>query len=162
MADLSEVIAAEHRAIAALLEDLSTERRDRFPLAHRLIDELAAHLETEQQLVHPALRDIVPGGIEMANRGQTEHRALRVALEQLERSHPGDPPFEDALATIRTELGAHVPPEENDVLPALRAVVGDDKMEELGALYTAIRDSLPSGLQALSADMSGPELRRAW
>jgi hypothetical protein len=161
VADLGEVIAGEHRVVVGLLDDLGTDRRDRFPLAHRLIDELAAHLETEQQLVHPALRDVVPGGIEMANQAQTEHRALRAALEGLERSHPGEPTFEEALVTIRAELAIHVPPEEDEVLPALRAVIGTDKMVELGGLYVAIKDSLPSGLAALSADMSGPEFRRS-
>lgn len=160
MADLGEVIADEHATIAGLLDDLDADRRDRFPLAHRLIDEVAAHLESEQQLIHPALRDVVPGGIAIANRAQAEHRDLRAALEKLERSHPGQEPFEAALTIIRAGLTAHGPVEEQADLPALRSVVGDNAMAELGALYAAIRDSLPSGLQSLSADMPGPEVRR--
>ena len=144
-----------------LLDELGTSRHDRFPLSHRLIDALAAHTAAEQQLLYPALRDIVPGGIVMADRAQEEHQSLRRALVALEDSHPGEAPFETALVDLRTELEVHVPFEENELLPALSEVIGADKMEELGDLYLAIRDSLPTGLQSLAADIPDPEFR-AW
>ena len=159
LGDLGELLTHEHRVIGQLLVDLATDRRDRFPLAHRLIDELAAHTAAEQQLFYPALRDVVPGGIEMANRAQAEHKAMRSALVTLERSHPGEAEFEEALASITAELRAHVPVEENEVLPALRAVIGSDKMAELAVLYLRIRENIPSGLQGLAADVPGPEFR---
>jgi iron-sulfur cluster repair protein YtfE (RIC family) len=145
--------------VFGLLDDLATSRHDRFPLAHRLIDALAAHTATEQQLVYPALRDIVPGGIAMADQAQVEHQAMRKLLVQLEESHPGEPPFEQALTELRAQLDAHVPVEENQLLPALTDVIGADKMEELGVLYVQIRDSLPTGLQSLAPDIPDPEFR---
>ncbi len=138
---------------------MTTDRRDRFPLAHRLIDELAAHTAAEQQIFYPALRDVVPGGVEMANRAQDEHRALRTALVALEGSHPGEAAFEEALATIATELDGHVPVEENELLPSLRAVIGTDKMGELGAIYAQVKAQTPSGLQGLPADIPTPQFR---
>ena len=142
-----------------LLDSLATSRHDRFPLAHRLIDALAAHTATEQQLLYPAMRDIVPGGIDIANKAQDEHQAMRRALVALEDSHPGEPAFEQALVDLRAELDVHVPFEENELLPALTEVIGADKMEELGVLYIQIRDSLPTGLQSLAADIPDPEFR---
>jgi hemerythrin-like domain-containing protein len=159
MSDLRQILAEEHRAMAALLDELATSRHDRFPLAHRLIDALAAHTAAELQLVYPALRDVVPGGIDMADRAQDDHQAMRRALVVLEDTHPGDAAFEQALVDLRAELDAHVPVEENVVLPALAEVIKADKMEELGALYLQIRDSLPTGLQALPADIPDPEFR---
>jgi acetyl esterase len=153
------VIAEEHRVIMQLLESLATERHDRFPLAHRLIDELAAHTAAEQQVVYPALRDIVPGGVDLADRGQRDHQAMRAAMVALERSHPGEAEFEAALDTLTAELQAHVPVEENEILPALKAVIGADKMEELGVIYVSVKESLPSGLQSLAADIPNPEFR---
>lgn len=157
--DIGELIADEHGVITGLLDDLATDRRDRFPLAHRLIDELAAHTAAEQQILYPALRDVVPGGVAMANQAQEEHRALRAALVALEGGHPGEATFEEALATIAAELQAHVPVEENELLPALRAVIGTDKMVELGLIYAQVRDHIPSGLQGLPADMPTPQFR---
>lgn len=142
-----------------MLDNLATSRHDRFPLAHRLIDALAAHTAVEMMLLYPALRDIVPGGIAMADQAQVDHQAMRRALVALEDSHPGDAAFEQALVDLRTELDAHVPVEENSLLPALAEVVKADKMEELGALYVQMRESLPTGLQALPPDIPDPEFR---
>lgn len=120
---------------------------------------MASHTAGELQLVYPALRDIVPGGIDMADKAQGDHQAMRRALVALEDSHPGDAAFEQALVDLRAELDAHVPVEENQVLPALADVIKADKMEELGTLYLQIRDSLPTGLQALPPDIPDPEFR---
>ncbi|HEV7685894.1 MAG TPA: hemerythrin domain-containing protein, partial [Acidimicrobiia bacterium] len=89
--DLTELIAHDHQLITTLLATVADrERADRFPIAHRLLDELATHTAAELQILYPALRDIVPGGVELANRGQTDHDTLRPLLVALEQAHPDD------------------------------------------------------------------------
>jgi hypothetical protein len=144
--DLTELIAHDHQVIAGLLGAVAdTERSDRFPIAHRLLDELATHTAAELQILYPALRDIVPGGVELANRGQTDHDTLRPLLVALERAHPDDAAFDDV-----------VPPIENELLPALEAVVGAETMLQLGAVYASLKDNLPGGLDALPGSAPGP------
>ena len=156
--DLAELIARDHRAIEELFTALATERADRFPLAHRLLDELATHTAAEQQILYPALRDIVPGGVDMGNQAQSEHQSMRRAMETIEASHPGDAAFEDAITSLAAELAAHVPVEENEWLPALRDAVGTRPLLELGAIYAQMKESYPTGLQALPADIPEPKL----
>jgi hypothetical protein len=155
--DLAELIIAEHQAVAELIEALESDREDRFQLAHRLIDALATHTAAEQQILYPSLRDIVPGGAAMANQGQTDHQAMRDRLVTLETSYPGDTAFEDALAELAAEVRKHVPVEENEYLPALRDVIGEDKMLELGTIYTQVRENTPSGLQAMPPTERSPK-----
>jgi hypothetical protein len=158
--DLASLVAHDHRVISKLLVALGdTERADRFPLAHRVIDELAAHTAAELQILFPALRDIVPGGVELANRGQTDHDTLRPVLEALEQSHPDDGAFDDVVRGVTAAFEGHVPPVENEFLPALEAVIGATAMQELGAVYASLKDNLPSGLQALPGATSGPTFR---
>lgn len=158
--DLGELIVHDHRVIAGLLDTLGdTGRADRFPLAHRLIDELAAHMAAELQILHPALRDIVPGGVELANRGQTDHDTLRPVLVALERAHPDDDGFDDVVAGVAAAFEGHAPPVEDEFVPALRAVIGEPAMLELGAVYASVKDSLPSGLDALPGANPGPFFR---
>jgi hypothetical protein len=160
--DLSELIAHDHRVIAGLLDSLAdTERSDRFPLAHRLIDEVATHMAAELQILHPALRDIVPGGVELANRGQSDHDTLRPILVALEQAHPDDGSFDDVVRGLATAIEGHGPPVENEFLPALRGVIGEPAMLELGAVYASVKDSLPAGLQALPGANPGPIFRKA-
>ena len=155
--DLGTLIAHDHQVIAALLAALAEEgRADRFPLAHRLIDELATHTAAELQILYPALRDIVPGGVELANRGQTDHDTLRPLLVALERSHPDDGAFDDVVRGVAAVVEGHAPPVENEFLPALEAVIGPEKMLELGAIYSSVKDNLPGGLDALPGAAPGP------
>jgi Hemerythrin HHE cation binding domain len=156
--DLSELITHDHQVIAGLLAALGDRGRgDRFPLAHRLLDELAAHMAAELQILYPALRDIVPDGVEMANRGQTDHDTLRPVLVALEQAHPDDDAFDDVVRGVAAAVDGHVPPVENEFLPALAAVVGAESMVELGAVYASLKENLPSGLQALPGAAPGPK-----
>jgi len=159
--DLSTLVAHDHQVIAGLLDVLAdTGRADRFPLAHRLIDELATHTAAELQILYPALRDIVPGGVELANRGQTDHDTLRPVLMALEQSHPDDPGFDDVVRGIAAAVEGHVPQVENEFLPALQAVIGEEAMLELGRVYAQIKEAMPSGLEALPGADPGPTFRR--
>ena len=158
---LAELIAHEHRVVDGLVAALGTDRQDRFPLAHRLVDEVAAHIAAVTQVVLPALRDIVPGGVEMANVGQTQLEELRGALVALEEGHPGDEAFEEAVGTVTLGLNRHVPVEENGHLPALAAVIGPDAMAELGRVYAQIKENTPSGLQGMPLVDPNPTFRTA-
>jgi len=160
--DLSELIVHDHRVIGGLVEAVQdNERADRFPLAHRLIDELATHIAAELQILLPALRDVVPGGVELANRGQTDHDTLRPILVALEQAHPDDDGFDAVVRGLAAAVDGHAPPVENEFLPALQAVIGAPAMLELGAVYASVKDNLPSGLQALPGASPGPTFRRA-
>lgn len=156
---LAELIVHEHRVVEGLVAALGTDRDDRFPLAHRLVDEVAAHISSVSQVLLPALRDIVPGGAEMANQAQSRFQEMREALAALEDGYPGDPAFESALETVARLLGRHVPTEENEHLPALSAVVGPDAMRQLGLLYGQIKENTPSGLQAMPVADRNPRFR---
>lgn len=158
--DLASLIAHGHRVITKLLEALGdTTRADRFPLAHRVIDEIAAHTAAELQILHPALRDIVPGGVGLANRGQTDYETLRPLLVALEQSHPDDASFDDIVRGLAAALEGHIPPVENEFLPALEAVIGAAAMQEMGAVYASLKDNLPAGLDALPAANPSPTFR---
>ena len=158
--DLASLIAHDHQVIAKLLDALGdSERADRFTLAHRVIDEIAAHTAGELQILHPALRDVVPGGVAMANQGQTNYDTLRPVLVALEQAHPDDAAFEDVVRGVAAAFEGHVPPVENEFLPALEAVIGAAAMQEMGAIYASVKDNLPGGLDALPGANPSPTFR---
>lgn len=157
--DLAEQIVHEHRVIDGLVAALGTDRDDRFALAHRLVDEAATHLAAVTQVLLPALRDIVPGGADMANQGQRGGQDLVKALGALERGHPGDPEFEAAIGSVTDALRQHVPVEENEHLPALRAVIGDRPMADLGMVYAQLKENMPTGLSAMPGSDRDPQFR---
>ncbi|MGH8992150.1 MAG: hemerythrin domain-containing protein [Acidimicrobiia bacterium] len=153
------MIAYEHRVIDGLVEALGADREDRFPIAHRVVDEVAAHIAAVTQVLLPALRDIVPGGAEMANQAQGLLQELRGALAALEQGYPGDPGFETAVESVAGLLRRHVPVEESEHLPALSAIIGGDAMADLGRVWSQIKDHIPGGLDAMPAADSNPRFR---
>ena len=156
---LAEQIVHEHRVIDGLIAALATEREDRFSLAHRLVDEVASHISAVTQVLLPALRDIVPGGADMANQAQSLFAEMGMPLFALEEGHPGESGFEAAIETVAEALRRHVPMEENQHLPALRAVIGDDATAELGRVYAQVKENTLGGLQAMPASDSNPKFR---
>ena len=156
---LAEQIVHEHRVIDGLIAALGTEREDRFPLAHRLVDEVASHISAVTQVLLPALRDIVPGGADMANEAQATFSEMGVALFALEEGHPGDAAFEAAIEAVAEATRRHVPVEENQHLPGLRTVIGDDATAELGRVYAQVKENTLGGLQAMPATDRNPKFR---
>lgn len=159
ISDLSDQIAHEHQVIDGILAILRSDRDDRFILAHRLLDEVGAHMSAVTQVLLPALRDIVPGGVEMSNRTQSDLADMRQALAALEAGHPGDPDFEEAVAAVAESLGRYRPVQENEHLPALRSVIGAEAMAELGRIYAQVKDHTPGGLPAMPAGERNPTFR---
>jgi hemerythrin superfamily protein len=142
--DVAEIIANDHRTVEALFDELHQGGDNRRKLADTVIDEMTAHAEGEEQVFYPALRDMVPGGAKMASQAQKEHRIMKDMLGKLRRSEPWDTEFESALRTLESEVMSHAPVEENEWLPALRSVIGDDKMREVGAIFEQVKRTVPA------------------
>jgi acetyl esterase len=87
---------------------------------------------------------MVPGGTQMATRAQKEHRTMKDMVGKLRRSQPGDTEFESARRALESEVLSHAPVEENDWLPALRSVIGEDKMRELGRIFEEVKGTVPT------------------
>lgn len=128
-------------------------------LAHRLLDEVGAHISAVTQVLLPALRDVVPGGVEMANGAQQALSDLRDPLAALEAGHPEDPAFEDAVVAVAEGLGRYRPAQENEHLPALRTVIGREAMGELGRIYAQVKDHTPGGLPPVPGSGRNPTFR---
>ncbi|MGH3928141.1 MAG: hemerythrin domain-containing protein [Pseudonocardiaceae bacterium] len=144
MQDVAQIIANDHRRIEELLATLESRQGDARRLVDQVIDELSAHTEAEEQVVYPAVRDMVPGGGRMADQAIAEHKIMKQVLAKLEQSEPGALEFENTLTALVDSVRDHVPDEENQLLPALRAVIGQDKMEELGQIFQDVKGTVPT------------------
>ena len=142
--DIAEMIANDHRTVEGLYGEISEGGGDARKLADTLIEEMTAHAAAEEQVFYPALRDMVPGGAKVATQAQKEHEIIEDMLGKLRRNQPGDTEFESALDTLGSEVLSHAAVEENDWLPALRSVIGEDKMRELGGIFEEVKGTLPT------------------
>jgi acetyl esterase len=147
MQDVAQIIANDHRKVEHLFDQLERgqgDQGDRKRLVDQVIGELTAHAEAEEQIVYPAVRDMVPGGGAMADQAITEHKTMKQELAKLDQGQPGDLEFENTLTALIDSVRDHVPKEENELLPALRNVIGQDKMEELGKIFEEVKGTIPT------------------
>jgi hemerythrin superfamily protein len=142
MQDVAVIIANDHRTVEQLFSQLESGEGDRRRLVDQVIGELTAHAEAEEQVVYPAIRDMVPGGSAMAKESINEHKTMKQQISKLERGEPGEQEFENALTALIDAVRDHIPEEENEILPALRQVIGQDKMEELGKVFEDVKGTI--------------------
>jgi hemerythrin superfamily protein len=143
--DVADLIRADHRRVEELFGELESGTGDRRSIVKQIIDELTAHAAAEEQIVYPAIRDMVPGGGKMADEALSEHEAMKTAMATLQDADPNDRGYEQNLRNLIREVREHVPEEEMQLLPALKQVIGEDKMEELCGLFDQVKGTIPTG-----------------
>jgi hypothetical protein len=142
--DVAENIAADHRKLEELFVQLEEGQGDRRRLVDHMIGELSAHISGKEQIVYPAIRDMVPGGGGMADRAIAQNKAIKQEVAKLEQAQPGEHEFESALNALMSHMRDQIPWEENELLPALRQVIGEDKMRELGNIFEKVKGTVPT------------------
>lgn len=142
--DVDRAISDDHAMLERLLQHIGAARGDRRILVDQVVYQLSMHTAAEEQVVYPALAEGARNGSALARAGRHEHQRMKEAAAELDRSAPGVPEFEEALDRLIGEFRQHVPEEETELLPALRAAAGALKMAELGNQFTAAKRKAPT------------------
>jgi hemerythrin superfamily protein len=126
--DVVDLLTADHRAIAALLDELEvaedpTEIRR---LYLQIASELSAHEAAEQQVVFPAL-----AGAEGEPDRVGEHEEINALLEEMRTLAPSGFAFTKRADALVLDIRAHFECEEDYVFPRLRATFSPVRLAEL-------------------------------
>ena len=122
MTDGFEDIMQDHRAVNRLLEQYEREADD--GVAREACEELALHVEAEEMVLYPHVRDGSADGDELAERAELEHASVAALIARVFAAPPTD--LSDVMAQITDQVRAHVQFEEADLLPRLRQRVDGD------------------------------------
>lgn len=141
--DIATIIQADHREVEALFDQLDAGTGDRKELALQVSRLLSPHAVAEEQVLYPALRGADDGDL-TADHAIQEHGVIKDALTRLERLDADSDGFGSSLTTVMEQVRTHVHEEENDLLPRLRAAVGDDRMRELGEAFEKAKGRAPT------------------
>ncbi len=161
--DLVTRILDDHELIRTrftLLMDAAPSERE--PLFRELVALLVQHEAVESIVLHPTVRDHVPGGERIAEHRLTEEQESEERLAELEDMDPTSDMFLAAVMTLRDEVLEHAENEERHEFPQLREHVDAEVLEELGERYEQLKRTAPthphpeSGQSALSNLFGGP------
>ncbi|MGI8760584.1 MAG: hemerythrin domain-containing protein [Jatrophihabitantaceae bacterium] len=132
---LVSVLSSDHAAIAGLIEhglrELGAE--DSRPAREQIVMELVRHFVAEEQYLHPAIRERVDGGEQLADAAAQSDRECEQLLRDLENSDSTDAELHEVLARLRARFQTHVRTQEREVFPALAAAFSPPELDELGA-----------------------------
>jgi len=139
MADVVDLIKAQHRTVDALLSQAEQAEPEQIPaLLQQVADLLLPHSEAEESFVYPAIRDYDTSEAEEVKDGVAEHHHIEGLLQELLTEEAGGPGYDGKLAAMIGELRHHVEEEENDLLPVLLEQASDEEREELGARFAEV------------------------
>jgi len=132
--DAVELLAHDHRMVEQLFRDYdsaasSTQKKG---VVDILVRELSKHAALEELLVLPLAQKALPDGRRRAQQQLEEHLAVKNLLVRLDGASPDDAGTDELIRQLQQEIGRHVESQEGDLLPALRAEVDQQALDELG------------------------------
>lgn len=135
------VLAAQHRAIEALFEEVEHEPRRHARARHvsRIAEELIAHMAGEEAVFYPALQRVVGGEGAEVEGAREEHVELRVQLRRLLGTRANEEGFLDRVRELRELFARHVEEEESRLFPALERALSPSEHAVLGEEVLASR-----------------------
>lgn len=151
--DPMRILKADHREVEKLLDKLaeSEEGSEREEMVAELVMKLSAHMEAEESLVYPPVRDAV--GEEDAEEAEIEHGLAREGLEKVQQmvEMPG---FGAAVEMLKGGISHHVEEEETELLPELKEGLDRDA-------WLAIGDALVEAKKAAGLPVPQPRRRKS-
>jgi hemerythrin-like domain-containing protein len=156
MPDLLTRLEQEHREVERLLDELedTEEPEERRPLLSELETALRQHMEDEEQLLYPKLREVEPS---LAEEAEVEHQGARELLERV-ASMVDEPGFGSMVAALKGAIAHHVEEEEDEAFPVLRDALSADELRRLDE--TARGKGGGSGGGGVRGGRGGPEQDR--
>lgn len=147
MPDAAALLKRDHRKVEALFERFQAGDRR---CLEQICEELTVHTAVEERVLYPVLPQI-EGGEAMRREAVTEHEEVKEAVDRLRTLEPGSEEVDHLMQTIVSGVTHHVEEEEREVLPAMSAQLGDERMAVLGEELLEAKRRLLTSLGALGS-----------
>jgi hemerythrin superfamily protein len=143
--DVLDLIAEDHEKFRTLFGEMNEAPADqRGDLFRHIVAELARHESAEEALVHPTLRDEVPGGEAHAESVLHEESEAEKQLSELEKMDPASTDFVSRFQQIEREVLTHANHEEREEWPRLREHLDLARRQDMGEAFQKLKDSGPT------------------
>lgn len=137
--DLLEKDHDEAKAIIEKIEGTSDRAvKTREQAFAKLSHALEMHMQFEEKVVYPALRKM-PQFKDQISEAVEEHSGAKKILKKLQRMDAGDEEWMSLLEELKADLEHHIEEEENELFPEAREPLGEERGEEMGARYRAMK-----------------------
>lgn len=140
-----DLLIEDHGVIRELLHELGQSQPDqaehRSQLLDRLLSVLDVHVQIENDLFYPAIRDVSP----LFAIAHAEHRQIDDQLAVVFRTDPAGEDFHTEVAMLAATVEHHAREEEREMFPQAHAL-GESELESLGQRMQLRRQHLRDSL----------------
>jgi hemerythrin superfamily protein len=141
-----DLLVQQHRALEARMNDWlladGVSKRMRGAAFGRVADELAMHVESEEQVFYPAVRE--KNNEDILLESLEEHLSLKRLVADLNGLEADDPTFEAKFKVLAEQTEHHHEEEEEHLFPKVRKMFDPAQLETLGQRMLALQQRLAS------------------
>ncbi len=129
----TDLLKKQHREVKALFRSAKkADPGERRAIMDEIAEQLAHHMEIEEEMFYPAVREIgTKKAEEMVPEAYEEHHVVKLVLNELPNVDPEDERFE-AKMTVLDELIQHHVDEEESEMFKIAQKLGDQRLKDLG------------------------------
>lgn len=149
--DILSLIEADHRKVEQLLQEAATAKGKKiYDFFNQIYTELNLHARAEEMSLYPAMREFeeTEQYIEAA---EAEHEEAEVLLERLKNMEPGNAAFQELMGELKAAVQHHVQEEEREIFAAVRAVMDEEDLLELGEEFQLAKSRFEDEVKAAVA-----------
>ncbi len=157
----TDLLRDQHRDVeqSFVRVESALDDREKRTACEQLLDTVAAHSTIEKEIFYAALLDEPDAGPDVVDRlrcALEEHALVDFGCLRLAEADPGDPVFMARVQVIKEMIEHHVQEEESDLLPRAESLLGEERLEDLGAEMEArFGECLETGHAKLLAEALG-------
>jgi len=139
MTGVISLIKADHQDLEKVFVQLEEEQGDIKALLQQVAEMLIPHSKAEEDVVYPAIKQLMPDEKSDVDDGIAEHHHVEETLKKLLAEDLNDPGADGLIAAMIGEVRHHVEEEEEDILPAFGKAASPQQLSELGEQFLAAK-----------------------
>jgi hypothetical protein len=115
--DVFEMLKTDHRHVQDLFTKFEdADKRTRASIAQEALMALEVHAALEEELVYPAIAEVVEEE-ELVNEAREEHHVAKLLIKELHKMNAGDEEFATKFKVLGELVGHHIEEEEGEMFP---------------------------------------------
>ena len=159
-----DVIKSDHKEVEGLFEQAlsdETPAAERRRATAKIVDALTLHARMEETLFYPELR--AAGGREERDsvlEANEEHGMVKDMIAKIKRSVGRDETMKAKLTVLKEMVMHHVKEEEGTLFDEARRVLGDERLDALGARMVRFKERGGAGGSRNGASRNGSSRKK--
>ena len=115
--DVLEMLKSDHRHVQELFSKFEdADKRTRTAIAEEALNGLEVHAALEEELVYPAIAEVVEEK-DIVNEAKEEHHVAKFLIKELRKMDAGDEEFATKFKVLGEIVRHHIEEEEGEMFP---------------------------------------------